>query len=808
MDKKNEKSELDQYASLVAHQMKSPVASANLMLKTLLDGFAGPLTAKQQDLLSRIDLRMTEAMSSIKRMLAIARPESLKAEAGESVELSQLLLQCADRFSEEASGRGISLESDPGPGTAFAGTSEAVIAECLNSLVSNALKYTPDHGRIILGMTKSKTGTAVISVADSGIGVPESSREKIFEPFFRTAEASESSRPGLGLGLAFVKSLATALGGSVRVEQSELLGGAKFILEIPLLESDQTESTELSDRPQNIVIIGGVTAGPKAAAKIIRMCPETKVTIVEQGELLSYSGCGLPHYIAGTVKDQKELLSTAEGKQRDPVFFQNVKNINIINRTKAEEIDRKQKKIKIRHLYNSGEAWLDYDKLVIATGSKPSIPEFSGMELKNIFTLYGPEDAEGIRNFVAGKAALEVVIIGGGLVGLEMTEALVARGCRVTIVEKESRILRILDPEMAVLVEKFLASKGIKIITETEVTGFSGNGKLSQIITDKGKIPADMCLIATGVVPCADLAKQAGLKTGETGGIKVNDKMQTSDPDIFAAGDCVENLEIISGKKIYLARGSVASRQGRVAAVNLCGGNEIFKGILQTSSCRIFDFNLASTGLTESSAKVAGLKPLNAYLSVPDRETFLPGVKQIMLKLTADRDTRKILGLQAVGPGDCAGKIDTAAMAISMGAEISDLNNLDFSYSPMSSLSISPLAIAANVLENKLSGLVEGIPPFEVYEKIRNHEEFIFLDVRDHQERENERLAGTVHIPLGALRARSGELDADSEIIIFSKTSLKAYEASLILRKRGFNKIRIMDGGIDFWPYDKVIGLK
>ncbi|MFC1761949.1 IS630 family transposase [Planctomycetota bacterium] len=349
-----------------------------------------------------------------------------------------------------------------------------------------------------------------------------------------------------------------------------------------------------------VVIVGGVAAGPKVASKVIRLCQDAEVTVIERGELLSYAGCGLPYYISGAVKEQKELMSTPVGVVRDPVFFQNVKNVKVLNRTEALEIDRTKKSIKVCDLQTHQESWLPYDKLVLATGASPVVPPIPGTDLDNVFTLQGVHDAEGIRSALAESKARDVVIVGGGLIGVETTEALVEHGCRVTMVEMLPQILRILDADMAKLVEKHMESHGVKVLTDTRLEAIDGDDTVTAVQTSAGRFSADMVIMAIGVRPSVSLAQAADLEIGTSGGIKVNECMQTSDPDIYAAGDCVECHDLMTGKGCFVPLGSTANKQGRVAAVNLCGGDDRFPGVLGSTVCKVFDFCVARTGLGEA----------------------------------------------------------------------------------------------------------------------------------------------------------------------------------------------------------------
>jgi NADPH-dependent 2,4-dienoyl-CoA reductase/sulfur reductase-like enzyme/rhodanese-related sulfurtransferase len=550
------------------------------------------------------------------------------------------------------------------------------------------------------------------------------------------------------------------------------------------------------------VVIGGVAAGPKAASKIIRNNPDAEVTVIEKGEFLSYAGCGLPYYISGVVKEQKELMATPIGTVRDSVFFQNVKHVNVLNHTEATAIDRKNKTVKIKR-EDGKEEELSYDKLVLATGASPLRPNLPGMSLKNIFTLHGVEDAEGIKGLLSEGRALDAVIIGGGLIGVEMAEALLERGCRVNIIEMQNQILPMFDPEIAALMEKRFEEKGIKILTGTKVMGFDGKEKVHKVMTDREPVNADMVIMSVGVRPNVALGTACGLETGITGAMKINEKMQTTDPDIYAVGDCAETVNLVTGKPAFVPLGSTANKHGRVAANNICGINDEFHGVLGSTICKFFDFTAAKTGLSEKEAIAAGFDTEICLSPAPDRAHFMPEAKLLYLKLVADKKTRKLLGAQAAGPGACDKRMDTSAAAITAGMTIDDVANLDLCYAPPYAPAMDNLIVAANILRNKLDGLMEGIRPEEVKKEIGSKKSLLLLDVRSPAEVEEMKIEPSMNIPLGKLRSDIGKLEVfkDWEIIVFCKISLRGYEAALILKSEGFENVKVMDGGILMWPY-------
>lgn len=553
--------------------------------------------------------------------------------------------------------------------------------------------------------------------------------------------------------------------------------------------------------PFRVVVVGGVAAGPKTASKIVRLRPDADVTVIEKGEFLSYAGCGLPYYLSGVVEDQRELMSTPVGVVRDPVFFQKVKNVHVLNHTEALEIDRASKRVRARAA-DAGEQWLPYDKLVLATGAKPVIPPLPGINHRNVFTLHGVHDAIGMRAILRQGYAKDVVIVGGGLIGVEATEALVHTGCRVTVVEMLPQILGMLDWEMAKHVERHMESHGVRVLTSTRVTAIEGTDAVTGVQTDSGHISADMVILAIGVRPNIALAQTAGLDIGTTGAIAVNDHMQTSDPDIYAAGDCVESRNLITGKPCYVPLGSTANKQGRVAAVNLCGGDDSFPGVLGATVCKVFDFSVARTGLTEAAARADGHNVETALNPSPDKAHYMPTAQNLMLKLVVDRASRRLLGAQALGPGDGAKRIDVASIAITAGMTVDQIAKADLAYAPPFAPAMDNIITAADIARNKMDGLMDGLSPAALHTMLQHGDAPLLLDVRSPAEYAQMRLPHSLNIPLGALREKLGQLPRDKTIVAFCKVSLRGYEAAIILKSAGFQSVFVLDGGIAMWPYE------
>ncbi len=555
---------------------------------------------------------------------------------------------------------------------------------------------------------------------------------------------------------------------------------------------------------KKIVVVGGVAAGPKAAARARRLDPDAEITIVEKDELLSYAGCGLPYYISGMVEDRRQLMSTPIGVLRDPKFFAQVKDIKVLNRTLAVKIDRKAKEIEVQGVDSGETRRLPYDKLILATGADPVEPPIPGKDLQNVWRLKQVEDADRFREALQGGACPNVVIIGGGLIGMEMTEAVLECRGGVTIVEMLPHVLPMIDADMAALVEKHMRDVGVTVVTSARVERLEGdaNGKVQRVVTSKGAFGADLVLLSVGIRPNVGLAREAGLLIGPSGGIHVNEYMQTIDRDIYAAGDCAEKSCSIRGTDCFLPLGSVANKEGRVAGSNAVGHVDRFPGVLGATALKVFDWNMGRAGLSAEQAAELGIPIISATVSAPDRPHYYPGNKPIVLKLIAERSNRRLIGIEGVGPGDVMKRIDVAITAMTARMTVDDVANLDLAYAPPYSEAMDVLIHGANVLRNKLDGLLTGVTATELQAVRQNGDKVMLLDVRSPDEHQNGSIPGSVLIPLGAVRARLAEIPRDQRVVAYCKTSLRAWEAARILAGHGYHNIEILDGGFLAWPFE------
>jgi len=497
------------------------------------------------------------------------------------------------------------------------------------------------------------------------------------------------------------------------------------------------------------------------------------------------------------------------GVIRDSRFFLNAKGITAKNNTEAVEIDRSHKRVSCRNVL-SGETFdVDYDKLILTTGAAPFIPPVPGTGLDGLTTLQSMKDADYLRKIRDEAKVKKAVIIGGGLIGIETCEALQMAGIEITIVEMLPQILTFLDAEMAKLVENHIISKGVEIITGNGVSEFLGkNGVLTGVRLQNGtEISCELAVVAAGVRPNTLLAEKAGIETGKTGGIIVNKYMQTSDPDIYAAGDCIETVNTIYKDKVHAPMGDLANIQGRAAGENAASENKaVFSGTVQTGICRIFDFTAGSTGLSETALIKSGVNNWEAVINAsPDKPGFMTG-KLLVSKMMVEKDSRKIIGYQCLGPGDVSKQLAVAAMAVQGGFSVDQLVNLDLPYAPPFSLAVDHFIAGAHIMQNKLAGLFTGITAKEVKKRICDGESLFLLDARGPAEFDVMRLGiGETLIPLGTLRSRINELpvEKDSEIICFCKISLRGYEAARILMGLGYTNVKVLEGGIMGWPFKR-----
>lgn len=557
---------------------------------------------------------------------------------------------------------------------------------------------------------------------------------------------------------------------------------------------------------KKILIIGGVAAGPKTAARARRLDAEAEITILEKGTYISYAGCGMPFYLSGKIHDFDHLYSTSYGVKRDPEFFKTERGVDVFTGMEATSIDRANKKVVARDVKTGEEKVFEYDKLVLAIGSNPITPPIENLDLKGVYRLNSLEDAQKIKAALDAGQVNDVVVIGTGFIGMEAVDAVFNPMRAITVVEFRDTLLPgILDPDMGTYLYKNLYEQGLEGRFGEKVLRLEGeDGHVTKVITDKGSIDADAVVLAVGVCPNVKLAQDAGLTIGETGAIAVNEYMQTSDPDIYALGDCVENTNLITGKKVLGPMATYANRQGRIVGDNVTGGKSTFKGTLGTGVLHCMDINVARTGLGEKQARDLGYDIETITVATFDMTHYHPNSKKILIKLIAEKGTQRILGIQGIGKGEVAKRVDVVATMIHYGGTLDDLLNIDLGYAPPFSTPIDPLVHAGMALKNKLEGIANTYTPEEVQAKLERGDDFVLLDVRtmgqfNMRHIEDERVQ---QLALGELRAKLDQVPRDKEIVTVCVMGTRAYEAARILEGAGFKNIKFMESGMEGWTFD------
>jgi NADPH-dependent 2,4-dienoyl-CoA reductase/sulfur reductase-like enzyme/rhodanese-related sulfurtransferase len=558
---------------------------------------------------------------------------------------------------------------------------------------------------------------------------------------------------------------------------------------------------------QRIVIVGSVACGPKVACRLKRLDPSAEITILERGRDISYGACGMPYFISGMVERIEALSETPVGVFRDVGFFEKVKGVEILCQREAAAIDRNQKTVRVRDTDTGAESTLSYDKLVLATGGRPVTPPIPGIDAKGVQSFHSLADADRLDTSLGTGKVENVVLVGAGLIGIEMAEALIEKGLKVTMVEMLDWIMpALLDEEMGRLAGKHLRAKGVGLAMGSAVTEFvkDDDGNLTAVKTEKGEYPADLAVVAIGVRPNNELATEADLAIAANGGIVINEYCQTSDPDIYAGGDCVASPyhHPVMGKPLFTPQGSTSNKQGRVIANHIAGVVESFPGVLGTVICKAFDFTIGRAGLSERWARDLNLDVETALWTGPDRPHYMEGAAPLTIKLLVERKNRRLVGIQVVGPGDAAKRLDVAVTAMSLGATLDQVAHLDLAYAPPYAPPIDPLLTAVHVLQNKLDDIGRGVSPLAARRMIEKGE-VTLLDVRSPQEFEEMGLPyDVVHVPLGALRAKCESIPRDKEILAFCKVSLRGYEAQRILNEKGFENVSFIEGGLVGWPFE------
>lgn len=561
---------------------------------------------------------------------------------------------------------------------------------------------------------------------------------------------------------------------------------------------------------KKIVIIGAVAAGPKAACRLRRLQPDWEITMVDQDSLISYGGCGIPYYVSGDVSDESELRATSFHVVRDARFFENSKGVNVLTRTRALAIDRQEKRVLVRNLDSGVEQYLPYDQLMLATGAKPFDLPIPGAALDGVFSIADLHKAIEIKTRIAQGKVSRAVVIGGGAIGIEMAEALTDLwGIETTLLELAPQLLsRLVDWHFAAMVQKHLVDKGVSVFTRESATELldNGQGQVCGVKTAQRTLEADLVIMAVGVRPRSELAKAAGLDVAAWGGIKVNQRLQTSDPAIFAAGDCIAVTSLVTGRETYAPLGSLANREGRVVADNMAGLPSVFKGVCGSFIMKAFERCVASTGITYEAALAEGFAADYALTSPPDRAHFFPDQAVVILQLVFDRRSRRVLGLQAFGMmnDSISARVDAAAGLIAQGGTIEDFGLLEMAYAPPFSSAIDSINAAAYVAENMCDNRMRRVDLAHFLAWMDNMEsepDWAVLDLRHPLEAapyvEKYGAERWTALEYGQVRARHHELPAGKTYIIICNAGTRSYEVQVFLDHLGKIDSMVLSGGLN-----------
>lgn len=531
---------------------------------------------------------------------------------------------------------------------------------------------------------------------------------------------------------------------------------------------------------KKVVIIGGVAGGATAAARIRRLDENAEIIMFERSGFVSYANCGLPYYIGGVIEDQEELTL------QTPEMFMKRFRIDVRVKHEVTAIHPEKKTVTVRRLEDNTVFEESYDKLLLAPGAKPVRPSLPGMDIPNLYTLRTVEDTLRIHAFVQKEKPKSVVIAGGGYIGVEVAENLRDLGIQVTIVQRPNQLLNPLDYDMASFVHAKMRQKGVRLMLGHSVEGFAEeNGQIQVILKDAEPLQADMVLLAIGVQPDTELAKNAGIKLGIKGSILVNNHMETSVPDIYAAGDAVEVKHYITGEKALISLAGPANKQGRIAADNICGGDSAYLGSQGSSVIKVFDMTVAVTGLNERAAKAAGLDYDKVFLSPSSHASYYPGAQVMTMKVVFEKKTYKLLGAQIIGYEGVDKRIDVLATAMHAGLTAIELKNLDLSYAPPYSSAKDPVNMAGFMIENIAQNKLQQFFWDEVEELPRDGS-VTLLDARTPEEYALGKMDGFINIPLDELRDRLVEIPLGKDVYVVCQSGLRSYLACRILMQNGY----------------------
>lgn len=541
-----------------------------------------------------------------------------------------------------------------------------------------------------------------------------------------------------------------------------------------------------------VVVIGGVAGGASAAAKARRDDENAEIVMFEKGPYASFANCGLPYFVGGTIEERGALFQVSHSR------FENWFNIDLRVNHEVTKINRDKKQVEVINHITGEELSESYDKLIVATGGKPFTPPIPGIDSEHLFTLTTVPDADDIMEKLEEEPETAVVI-GAGFIGIESAEELWRRGLDVTIIEMADQILPPLDKEMTTPLMEHLNEKGIKVLLGEEVVEIKQSGKMGIRLKSGRELSTDFAILATGIVPRVELLKDADIDVSETGVI-VNEWMQTTDPDIYAAGDIVESPHMVTGEMVRIPLAGPANKQGRIAGAHAVGSrNKEFKGVLGTSILKVLDLTAGSTGLNEKECKAKNIDYYSVYLPKGSWAGYFPGAETMMVKILVDKMSGELLGAQVVGQKGVDKRVDIFATALAANMTVEDLEDLDLAYAPPYSSAKGPAIMSGMIAADVFRGEMDIISPLDLKEKLENNEDIQLIDVRTEAEYKKGHIDQPIWIELDTLRDNLDRLDPEKYTVIYCKAGYRAYLAYKILKANGFKRVDNLTGGILGW---------
>lgn len=531
-----------------------------------------------------------------------------------------------------------------------------------------------------------------------------------------------------------------------------------------------------------VLVLGGVAAGTKIAAKLMREDRANEVIVLNKGKNISYAGCGLPYYVGHVIENKEELIVNT------PLKYEKLTGVKVLTEVEAINVEPETKKVTAVDLKTQETKEYTYDKLVIAVGASPVKPPIEGCDLENVFFMRTPEDAIRLRETIDGGGIKKAVVVGAGYIGLEIAENLKTLGVRPFVLDMAPQILAPgFDKEMADYAEGKLSESGIPVVTGVAVTAIEGNGKVEKVVTSKKSYKADLVVLSAGIRPNTAFLKDTGLEMFK-GTILTNEYGETNLPDIYAAGDCAMVHNAITGKAAWSPMGSTANIAGRVIAQNMMGAKISYRGTLGTAVCKLPGINVGRTGLTEVQAKEEGFDPISVVTIVDEKAHYYPGAGLLAVKMIADRKTERLLGVQVVGDGAVDKVVDIAVTGIMLKGTLTQLSDLDFAYAPPFSTAIHPFAHTLNVLKNKLQGKFETFTPAEYADGAAEGYRLIDVSIQPATE-------GAPYVELTDVKGLIDGFDPEEKLLLVCNKGKRAYLLQNRMKFYGYKNTKALEGG-------------